>query len=399
MQSANRHITGQEKMKDKNNKSSPNTSRKERKSIKSKIIWLLKFCVSALIVTYILTKIFKSSNLPEIAQLLSKLSITSFAVWIAGGFLVKSTGMFMAVWRWKILLEGQGIRIGWHHLIGSFLIGRFIGSFTPSTTGLDGWRLYDIAKHTRNTPASISVILVEKIIGFFVLAVLILVTFPFGKTLLTSSEQMRIFEKASVVIMLLMGIPTAIAFAMILKPSLIRLMVEKLSMVAGRFKDKILKFAEALSIYENKKGLLLRALACGFGVHIGTCSMYYFTGHSLGFGVSYASVLFIGPLMIAATVIPISIAGVGVRELVWAVLIGHKLGGGDVGFASGAIMAFVGYLIGETISLFGGPIWLMRKSSYRMIKQLNSEEKAEGEDNKKGSEANSGVKIMNQQAG
>jgi uncharacterized membrane protein YbhN (UPF0104 family) len=156
---------------------------------------------------------------------------------------------------------------------------------------------------------------------------------------------------------------------MILKPVLIRRVILWMSKFAGRFAGKFMKFADALSAYEKQKGLLLYALGVGFLVHLGTCGMYYFTGHSLGLDVSLKAVFFIGPIMIAATIVPVSIAGVGVRELVWAILLGEQLGGGDVGFASGAIMAFLGYVVGESISLLGGPIWLARRADYKMMKE------------------------------
>jgi len=345
------------------------TNNKKKSTLKSKIIWAVKFCVSAGIVVFIFLKIFRSSNLGEIKQSLTQVPLAAFLIWMAGAFLVKGTGMFMAVVRWRILLLGQGLRIGWWHLIGSFLIGRFIGSFTPSTTGLDGWRLYDVARHAKNTAASVSVILVEKITGFFILSVLILVTMPLGGVIIQNEAYRQTYEKASGIMVAALGVPMALALIMILKPVLIRRTILWMSKFAGRFAGKFMKFADALSAYEKQKGLLLYALGVGFFVHLGTCGMYYFTGHSLGLDVSLKAVFFVGPIMIAATIVPVSIAGVGVRELVWAILLGEQLGGGDVGFASGAIMAFLGYVVGESISLLGGPIWLARRADYRMMKE------------------------------
>ncbi|MFH1434267.1 MAG: lysylphosphatidylglycerol synthase transmembrane domain-containing protein [Pseudomonadota bacterium] len=364
------------------------TDQKKKKSLKAKILWLIKFTVSSAIVVLILRKILMSSNLGDIKDMLTRMPASHFALWMAGAFAVKGTGMFMAVVRWRILLNGQGLRIGWWHLIGSFLIGRFIGSFTPSTTGLDGWRLYDIARHAKNTAASVSVILVEKITGFFILSVLILATLPLGSTIIRNEGYRQSFEKASTIIVVVMGLPMAVALAMIMKPSIIRKIVVAMSRLTKRFEKKLLKFADALSAYENRKLLLLKALAAGFCVHLGTCGMYYFTGHSLGFDVSLKAVYFIGPIMIAATIVPVSIAGVGVRELVWAVLIGEQLGGGDVGFASGAVMAFLGYVVGEGISLAGGPIWLARRADYRMMKEMKEKQEAAAADGEAAPAAN-----------
>jgi len=362
-------------MNDKNSK----VKKEGGKNIRKKIFWVLKFAISAGITIFIIHKITRGQNLHEIGKMLSKIPLGVFAVWMAGAFLVKASGMFMAVVRWRLLLLGHGYKIGWLHLIGSFLIGRFIGSFTPSTTGLDGWRLYDIARHTHDTPASISVILVEKITGFFVLSVLVVLTIPFGGTIISNPQWKSAFERGAWFASIILGIPMGIAFVVLMNPAVIRKFFEKLFGRKGGFGMKIKKFVDALWVYENKKRLLLSALIAGFFVHLAQCVMYFFTGNALGLNVTLKTVLFIGPLEIAATLIPISIAGIGVRELVWATLLGGKLGGGDAGFAAGALMGFLGYAVGEGISLLGGPIWLARRSDYRMMR----EEKG-GEINKDG---------------
>jgi uncharacterized protein (TIRG00374 family) len=360
--------------------------KKKRSPLRGRILWGAKLCVSAGIIAFIFYKIFKNASLGEIKTMLAHVPLAGFLLWMAVAFLIKGTGMFMAVVRWRLLLLGQGLKIGWWHLIGSFLIGRFIGSFTPSTTGLDGWRLYDIARHARNTAASVSVILVEKITGFFILSVLILATMPLGGVIIRNEATRQTYEKASAIMVVALGIPMAVAFLMILKPSLIRLVIQWAAKRAGRFAGKFMKFADALSAYEKQKGLLLYALGFGFLVHLATCVMYYFTGHALGLDVALKAVLFIGPIEIAATIIPVSIAGIGVRELVWAVLLGGHLGGGGVAFAGGALLGFLGYAVGEVISLFGGPIWLMRRADYRMMKEGQGLPPAE-EDGKAGAAA------------
>ncbi len=55
-------------------------------------------------------------------------------------------------------------------LASSFLEGRFFGTFLPSTIGLDAYRTYDLARYSGKTASSISVILVDKVIGLFSLS-------------------------------------------------------------------------------------------------------------------------------------------------------------------------------------------------------------------------------------
>jgi len=64
---------------------------------------------------------------------------------------VKFVGILASMYRWVVLLRGQGIEFPFRHIFGSFLIGRFIGTFLPSTAGLDGYKLYDAARFSGKT--------------------------------------------------------------------------------------------------------------------------------------------------------------------------------------------------------------------------------------------------------
>jgi uncharacterized membrane protein YbhN (UPF0104 family) len=54
--------------------------------------------------------------------------------------------------RWGVLLREEGVHLPLSWLLRHMLIGRFVGAFTPSTTGLDGYRLVAVSKQA-NTRA------------------------------------------------------------------------------------------------------------------------------------------------------------------------------------------------------------------------------------------------------
>ena len=51
------------------------------------------------------------------------------------------------------------------HIAGSFLIGRFLGTFLPSTVGLDSYKLYDAAKFSGHVVPTAAATAVEKVMG------------------------------------------------------------------------------------------------------------------------------------------------------------------------------------------------------------------------------------------
>ena len=90
--------------------------------------------------------------------------------WLLAALAVKAGAILASVLRWDLLLRGQGLVVPRRHLLGTFLIGRFFGTFLPGTLGLDAYRTYDIAHRAKATTQSLAVIVVEKVIGFFALS-------------------------------------------------------------------------------------------------------------------------------------------------------------------------------------------------------------------------------------
>jgi hypothetical protein len=94
---------------------------------------------------------------------------------------VKFIGVLSSAFAWHLLLIGQGIRFPyWQKVVTSFLIGRFIGTFLPSTIGLDGYTLYEAGKYSNQWPRAIIAKGLEKFIGVTGLFLGMVVTLPFG---------------------------------------------------------------------------------------------------------------------------------------------------------------------------------------------------------------------------
>ena len=66
---------------------------------------------------------------------------------------------------WHLLLIGQGIDLLWQSTVTAFLIGRFIGTFLPSTIGLDGYTLYEAGRYSNQWTRVITAKGLEKFIG------------------------------------------------------------------------------------------------------------------------------------------------------------------------------------------------------------------------------------------
>lgn len=299
--------------------------------------WFIRVGVSAGLIFLLLMHV----DMKKLVQSFLNLNIGWFLV----ALLIKGTGIFAGMVRWQLLLRGQELELPLSNLGGAYLVGRFFGSFLPSTIGLDAYRTYYAAVRTREVAKTVAVTVVEKVIGLLALSALALVALPFGLRLLN--------EKALWMLGVVLCAPIAAAALLLFYPGLFVRIANLFHRLGKRWSEGIAKWSEAVGGFGAQRGRLLLALLLGFVVHGGTSAMYIATARAVGVEVPATEILFIGPLMIAATLVPISIAGIGVREGTYVFFLASV----GVPTEQAALLAFLGYLAGEIYSLIGGAVW------------------------------------------
>ncbi len=331
--------------------------------MKKTIKWLLKlaFTISLFILIFNprffgIEKQFIPVTLEDLWREIKGIDLSVFVPWAAAALLIKACGIFSSMLRWMLLLKGQAIKLPFRHLFGTFLVGRFFGMFLPSTIGLDGYRLYDVAKHTGKTIESATVILIEKLTGFIGLTFLVFLTLPLG---------LRFLPIKPVVLCAILAVMACFiifSFMLLFNPRIIQLLFAVVPFPGKRkFQDKLDKLTAAITAYSGQKMLLAKALLLGFCVHLATSVMYFATAMSVNTAnVDILDILFASPLMIYGTVIGPSIGGEGIREIIFALILGAKAGS-----AKAILFAHLGFWVGEGLSFAGGIIYMLRPAEYR----------------------------------
>jgi uncharacterized membrane protein YbhN (UPF0104 family) len=265
---------------------------------------------------------------------------------------IKLVGIFANVWRWQILLRGQGIDMKFGFLSSTYFIGRYFGIVTPSTMGLDAWRIYETARLTRKPIECTTALAVERVIGLVGLLATILLFMPFAGRLTEghSFGELVGAMKGPLVGALLLGV------LLLLQPAWFS---GALRLVPH---EKVRRFAasviDAATAYSNRRAYMVGALALAVVGQVTTTLMYFCNAMSIATeGVRPSEVLFASAVMTLGTFIAPSASGEGVRELVFVWLLGSK---------AGAVKAFLignlGFWIEKVpLSVPGGVILLMRR--------------------------------------
>lgn len=299
-----------------------------------------------------------------------ELNMQRFVPFVALAIAIKGFGIVSSMFRWHLLLMGQGIRFNFGHIVGSFLIGRFLGTFLPSTLGLDGYKLYDAARFSGRVVEPAAATAVEKAFGFSGVFLTFLVALPFGIAVLGEAASVV----ATVTVPIALGVILAL-FLVLFRPGIIQACIQ---IVPSFGKQKLERFVDktshAAAAYRGKAKLLGIAFGLSFLVHFCTAAMYFFTALAIGVaGADFWYVTFASSIQIFATVIsPFTVGGEGVREMVQAILLTKHMGAGE-----SVLSAALGFWAAEALTLFGAVFLWIRPANYRprvMELEKNAEE-------------------------
>jgi len=115
-----------------------------------------------------------------VLDVLRRIEARAFWTFAAIGAAIRFSGVVASMYRWLLVLRGQGIDFPFRHVFGAFLIGRAIGFFLPSTAGLDAYKLYDASRFSGKTVEVTAGTVLEKVLGITGIFLTFLVALPFG---------------------------------------------------------------------------------------------------------------------------------------------------------------------------------------------------------------------------
>jgi arylsulfatase A-like enzyme len=315
---------------------------------KKRVVFIAKLVVSLGIMIALYSKVIARQGAADLWHHISNLTWS----WIVFGLAMQLCAIACSVVRWQRLLVGQGIHAPFRHLIGSFMIGRFFGEFAPGGwTGLNGYRIYDISKHTGKIARATASIGIEMVLGWLAFGAVVIGGSFFG---------VRFIGVQGVLLVdafFLSLIVTAIA--LVSKPALFRVLAARMpAQIAGKLRTTV----DAACAYEGKGTLVAQAAALGIGTHFFRAFIYVGAAHALRAELGVGEVFFGSSLQIFATLLPASINGIGLREAT-AVALYTRIGVAD---SIAVLIPTLGFLIEMFVSSFGGIVFMARRVGYHV---------------------------------
>jgi len=301
------------------------------------IVILLKTLVSLGLIALLINQV----DFKEIVNILKNADITM----IIYAMILLTIQVFIATTRWQFVLKCQKIILGFKNTLQILWSGIFFNQAMPSSVGGDVIRGYYLKKKSITLGRATLGVLMDRLFGMMGLVLLVVASLPLLFKLINDPTA------RSGMLFIALGISLAL---------LLILFTDKLP---GNFSHlKVFKGFYSLSqegrhcISKNYNGLII--IIISILIHLISVVAVMTIAIGLEINVEWGGFLLMVPLASLIMVIPISIAGWGVREGVMVVGFGYL---GVAPEAALALSILYGLLM-LVVALPGGIVWVLKRN-------------------------------------
>ena len=275
------------------------------------------------------------------ADLVSRIDLASFG-WLAIALGVIILQIFVGALRWREISSGCGAPLKTIQAFRFNMIGSFFNQTLPSSIGGDAVRLWLIARSGAGWRAATYSIFVDRAIGLVALAIIVIASLPWSWRLIdnTSGQTALLFIDVA-------ALSAGVGFLLL-----------------GRLRWFWLKnwwgtkhfFACSIianqAIFSRKHGPQIAVLS--LLIHVLAVVVAWCVVRSIAAPVLFQQVFQLIPPVMLITMLPVSIAGWGVREAVMGLAFGYAGLGTNEGINVSLLFGAVYFIVGAV----GGLVWI-----------------------------------------
>ncbi|MDE2378229.1 lysylphosphatidylglycerol synthase transmembrane domain-containing protein [Bradyrhizobium sp.] len=277
----------------------------------------------------------------DLSELLSRFTLTSL-FWIGAAIAVTFLQIFIGVLRWREISAECGAPLELGRAMRYNVIGTFFNQTLPSAIGGDAVRLWLVARAGAGWRKATYSIFVDRAIGLIALAVVIVASLPWSFRLITDAH-----GRSALLLLDLAALAGGIGFLVVgalnwpwLKSWWATHHVHACAVIANRV------------IFGRTHGPKVAVLS--LLVHVLAVVIAWCVIQSIAAPVDFGQIFLLIPPVMLITMMPISIAGWGLREATMGLAFGFAglatNEGVNISLLFGAVMFIVG--------AFGGLVWI-----------------------------------------
>ncbi len=280
--------------------------------------------------------------------------------WVALGILAYTVVEIAAAFRWHVLLKVQKIHLSLPRLSGLFLIGMFYNQFLPGGTGGDIIKSYYLLKETPDKKAgALLAVVFDRFIGLVALVAITVTLIGLRYDFLAQTTETR---NLLWLLLFLLGVSvlTLVSTFVISGFNLFHSLPEKFP---GR--DKLIEISAAYHLYAHHWRATLVAFGASLVAHLATFATFLCAAYALGAPVPVVNFFAVMPVERTISALPISFAGIGLREKVLQIMLSGLCG---VPEAKAILIGSLSFLIILVCCLPGALVYLFYKPSGAVVR-------------------------------
>jgi len=276
--------------------------------------------------------------------------------WLAVGFLLAGFAQILCLVRWRIFLGMAGIRIGGPEAAGVFFAGLFSNLFLPGGAGGDVVKIGLLAARGHDPARAAISVVMDRLAGTVSMVVL-------GGSLIAWNHEW--LSAAPVAAGVMRGIAVYLAVLALLVAASVALCARPVvSRLPARCPGRA-RLVELTGVYFQcavRWPRTLLALAVSIAMLAVFFLSYYFSARAYGVDIGAGKFLALMPAVDIIAGLPVSLGGLGVREGVFALLLGALA---SVPAPAAMAVSLAGYMMSALWGIPGAFLWLLHRREIR----------------------------------
>jgi len=266
-------------------------------------------------------------------------------LWILAAIAMIVLSIAVSVMKWQLVLQAQGIDVGWANLWRAYWAGLFCNNFLPSSIGGDALRIVWVGNISRDAPGAAASVIVERILATTGLALTGLAAAAYVAH--PDQRAVILFAGLTAISMLLVGLIAWGGLPAWINP-------EK-----GRITSFLSRMIRRGSKLKNQPARLIQVTMLSIVFQVTVVGVNYTIFRALHInGLSAWDLLYVIPVISVAAMLPLGINGYGLREGAYITMLGFYQIPAATAFSVSLLFVFLVSLC----SLYGGYIWFKRRT-------------------------------------
>jgi len=289
---------------------------------------IIKIVISAGLLTWTISKI----QLDSLGAAVIQSHLPSLLV----SLLMVNMCMLVSALKWRPLLTVHKVQIPFARLLSFYYTGLFANNFLPSSIGGDAMRVYDVARSSGKPKEAAASVIAERLLASLALAL-----------------------TAAVALALISGTGGGSMISWLVGGILAFCLAATAILLCCNFREdgKVGRWLCRLGNYKEHPGILLKVLMLSLLFQFVLVLANIFIFQAIGVNIPLLKHFLFIPVIMAVSMLPLSINGLGIREGMYVVLYGYA----GIEPATALACALLFFTLVTVTSLAGGVLFALRK--------------------------------------